>query len=87
LNKNDSISYYEGFAKHISHSGFGAMRNLIYQKQISLEKRNINKSELIIIIKPTKQSTYKNFIDALDEISISDCKHYFIAEPLKSELL
>ena len=59
------------------------MRNIIQQKQISLVKNHINKDELIVIIKPTSESSYKNFVDALDEISINDCKHYFFAEPEK----
>lgn len=81
LNRNDSISYYDGFAKNIRQISFGAMRNIIQQKQISLTNKKINRNDLILIIKPTNESTYKNFIDALDEIYITDCKHYFVAEP------
>jgi hypothetical protein len=47
----------------------------------------IDKNKLTLIIKPTSESTYKNFIDALDEVTINDCKHYFVAEPEKNELL
>ncbi len=80
LKGNDSIGYYEGFAKETTNLGFGSMRNIIQQKQISLINNHIDKNKLTIIIKPTPESSYKNFIDALDEISINDCKHYFIAE-------
>ncbi|MEO8111999.1 MAG: biopolymer transporter ExbD [Ginsengibacter sp.] len=80
LKGNDSIGYYEGFAKETMNLGFGSMRSIIQQKQISLTNNHIDKNKLTIIIKPTPESSYKNFIDALDEISINDCKHYFIAE-------
>lgn len=87
LNRNDSIGYYEGNSKEIKYAGFGAMRNIIQQKQLSLTHNGLNKAEMVLIIKPTKESTYKNFIDALDEIHINDCRTYFIADPEKSEVL
>jgi biopolymer transport protein ExbD len=87
LNRNDSIGYYDGQAKQIQHTNFGAMRNIIQQKQNSLTNKHINKNDLIVIIKPTAESTYKNFVDAMDEIYINDCKHYFVAEPEKNEIL
>ena len=60
------------------------MRNIIRQKQISLGNK---KDSMIIIVKPTKESSYKNFVDAMDEIYINDCKTYFVAEPEKNEIL
>ncbi len=63
------------------------MRNIIQQKQISLVKNHIDKKKLILIIKPAKQSSYKNFVDAMDEIYINDCKHYFVSEPGQHEIL
>ena len=78
LERNDSIGYYDGHAKNIKYAGFGTMRNIIRQKQISLGNK---KDSMIIIIKPTKGSSYKNFVDAMDEIYINGCKHYFVADP------
>lgn len=86
LNRNDSIGYYEGNSKEINYAGFGSMRNIIHQKQLRLAHTG-NKNEMILIIKPTKESTYKNLIDALDEIHINNCRTYFITEPDKSEVL
>ena len=85
LLSHDSISYYDGLAKEIKYAGFGEMRNIIQQKQTSLTNNHIDRRELTLIIKPTKESCYKNFIDALDEIHINDCKHYLVAEPGKYE--
>lgn len=84
LERNDSIGYYDGFASNIKYARFGAMRSIIRQKQISLGEK---KNEMVIIIKPTKESSYKNFVDAMDEILINNCKTYFVAEPEKNEIL
>ncbi|HUS03494.1 MAG TPA: biopolymer transporter ExbD [Chitinophagaceae bacterium] len=84
LERNDSIGYYYGSAKNIEYAGFSAMRTLIQQKQKSLGN---SKDSMIIIIKPTKESSYKNFVDAMDEIYINDCKTYFVADPEKNEVL
>jgi len=47
--------------------------NLIRQKQKLLQKSNTEngKDDLVFLIKPTKRSTYKNIIDALDETTIN----------------
>ena len=87
LESHDSIGYYDGLAKEIKYANFDAMRSIIQQKQISLTNNDIDKNKLTLIIKPTKESTYKNFIDALDEVIINDCRHYFVAEPGKDETL
>ena len=40
LDRNDSIGYYDGLAKEIKYASFGAMRNIIQQKQIRLAKKS-----------------------------------------------
>lgn len=87
LEKHDSIGYYDGFAKEIKHTRFGEMRSIIRQKQASLTNNHIDKNMLTLVFKPTPKCSYKNFIDAMDEVTINDCKHYFVAEPLKDEVL
>jgi biopolymer transport protein ExbD len=42
---------------------------------------------LIVIIKPTKKSTYRNLIDILDEMAISDVKTYAIVNDITPEEL
>jgi hypothetical protein len=53
--------------------------------------------DFILIIKPSPESTFKNFVDIVDEVAINDVKHYYtsetddedvnqlIAEPLKTQ--
>jgi len=56
--------------------------NLIRQKQQRLQQAGTknDKAELVYLIKPTKQSTYKNIIDALDEAIINGIKKYMIID-------
>ncbi len=83
LKNNDSIGYYDGYVKDTKFAKFGSIRNIIQQKQKSLLQNHIDRKKLTLIIIPTAESTYQNFIDALDEVSINDCRHYFIVDPVK----
>src|SRR4051794_40448578 len=87
LETHDTVGYYDGLAKEIKYANFGQMRSIIQHKQISLVSNGVNKNRLTVIIKPTSRCSYKNFIDALDEITIADCKRYFVAEPVQGEVL
>ena len=33
-----------------------------------------------MIIKPSVESTFQNFVDIIDEVAINDVKHYYISE-------
>jgi hypothetical protein len=46
--------------------------NIIRQKQIGLERNSVDKKELIVLIKPTKESRYKNLVNALDEMVVNN---------------
>jgi len=81
LTRNDSIDYYEGSipkAELIGHCSFRKLRSVIQQKQNKVAKALGDRAETVIIIYPGNQSTYKNFVDALDEIQINDVSHYFV---------
>jgi hypothetical protein len=87
LNANDSISYYDGRRDQLKHAMFGEIRNVIQQKQVNLANNHVGKNELVVVIKPSKESTYKNLVDALDEVYINDVRHYFVADPGVGEVL
>ena len=81
LTRNDSIKYFEGpdQNKAISkYCTFKDLRSVIQQKQKKVDSIFGNRSETTIIIYPEDQATYKNFIDAMDEIQINDIRHYFV---------
>jgi biopolymer transport protein ExbD len=102
LAKNSTIQYYEGMRP--SHTGLketffgdGGIRKIILQKRKLVQKLKGTADDFILIIKPSPESTFKNFVDIVDEVAINDVKHYYtsetddedvnqlIAEPLKTQ--
>lgn len=81
LKRNDSIDYYEGSVPQqqlIQHCSFGNLRSVIQQKQQKVGQRFGDRKETVIIISPGSESTYKDFVAALDEIQIKDVQHFII---------
>ena len=91
LGEGNIIFYYEGKWKdalasnsikrtnYSVHSGIG---DLIRTKQ---KKLGAGKDDLMLLIKPTKGSTYQNLVSALDEVLINDIKKYAIMEVSEEE--
>jgi hypothetical protein len=50
-------------------------------------RKKEGRNDLIFLIKPTKQATYRNVVDALDEATINDVKKYMVVEPSIEENL
>lgn len=80
---DDKVFYYHGDPNSASHNKlFGiinpaGIRNIIMQKQLALEANpKFSKKDLMLIIKPTESSIYKNIVVLLDEVLINDLKHY-----------
>jgi len=46
----------------------------------SCEKKQQADTNLVVVIKPNDESTYKNFIDILDEMSINVVKRYAVVD-------
>ncbi len=81
LMRNDSIAWYEGIpdkSQLQNYCRFNNLRSIIQQKQKKVAAVLGNRSETVLIVYPEKESTYKNLIDVLDEVSINDISHYFI---------
>ncbi|MDQ2862788.1 MAG: hypothetical protein M3R50_03885 [Bacteroidota bacterium] len=69
LMRNDSIAWYDGTSKTkpvLNYCHFNELRSVIQQKQKKVASILGDRNETIIIIYPGKESTYKNFMDALD---------------------
>ena len=84
---NDKFFYYHGDANSaIQDKLFGivdpaGIRNIIMQKQLALEANpKYAKEDLMLIIKPSEASIYKNIVVLLDEVLISDLKHYSLVD-------
>ncbi len=85
LGNKDRIMYYEGMQqtnsvlKETSFSADG-IRALLLQKKAAVQKIKGNSDEMVLIVKPTDESNYKNFVDIVDEVQITGVKHYFLAD-------
>jgi biopolymer transport protein ExbD len=71
LGKNNKVAWYMGEAGKSTPTieGFVDVRNSLLKN-----KENVKKTtgkDIIVIIKPAKGSTYKNFVDIMDELNIT----------------
>src|SRR5258708_3356830 len=51
---------------------------IIGEKQLQLDKTEGGRNEMMVIIKPGKESTYKNVVDILDEMTIHGVTRYAV---------
>ena len=58
---------------------------VISQKQSQLDEVKGGRNELVVIIKPGKESSYKNVVDILDEMTIHGVTRYAIVKPVDKE--
>ncbi len=81
LMRNDSIKYFEGNIpgpESMRYCSFASLRSVLQQKQKRVAEILGDKEKTVIIICPGNESTYKDFINVLDEIQINDIRHYFV---------
>src|SRR6185437_13626242 len=74
--KADQIYYYEGAdPSKLQSSGYKGIRDIILDK-----KRRTDPKDFMVVIKPTKDATYKNTVDMLDEMTIDAVKRYALVD-------
>ena len=83
---SNSVLYYEGAAENdasVKFSSFdnNAIREIILEKKRRVTALNDPKKEFVLAIKPADDCDYRNFVNVLDEVTINNVKHYFIAKP------
>jgi biopolymer transport protein ExbD len=85
MGKSDKVKWFMGLPgapivapKSDSYGKDGIRKALLKYKKEVPETMGDPKKGLIVIIKPTKQSTYKNLVDVLDEMAIVDVPTYAI---------
>jgi biopolymer transport protein ExbD len=77
---NDEIKYYEGSidtAKIIT-TDYKSIREILQQKRKKVFDATGNKDRFVLIIKPSDKSSFKNFVDIADEVTINQIKRYYI---------
>jgi biopolymer transport protein ExbD len=81
LGKQDQIYYYEGLdPTKLQASNFKGIREQILNK-----KKTTNPEDLVVILKPTPDATYKNTVDILDEMTICEIKRYAMVDVAPQE--
>lgn len=79
LGKNDNVYFYEGqldpAASNLQSSTMKKIRNEIIKK-----KRSTPPEDLMVVIKPGETSTFKDVVNALDEMTINDIKRYALVD-------
>ena len=84
LGSNEGVFYYEGqldpTGSNFKSSTVKLIRDVIIDK-----KRRTPIDDLVIVIKPGVESTYKDVVNILDEMTINDIKRYAMVEISEGE--
>jgi biopolymer transport protein ExbD len=77
---NDQIRYYEGELGKSSllTADYNSIRQIILAKKKKVALARGNEDQFVLIIKPTETSSFKNFVDITDEVTINNVKRYYI---------
>lgn len=75
LGKDNKVAWYMGLAgkSRPNIEGFSEIRHSILNNKTHVAFNHVNdpKKSLMVIIKPTSGATYKNFVDIMDELSVT----------------
>lgn len=94
LGDNDKLVRYVGFVtkprpggepKDFTYGKDGIRQELLNRKELVFQYTGNKDKGMIVIIKPSKKSTYKNLVDVLDEMAICDIKTYAIVNDFTPE--
>lgn len=95
LGENGKLVYYMGMIntpiagpKDIAYGKEGIRQELLSRRKSVLEysaAKGKPKNGIIVIIKPSKKSTYRNLVDILDEMAIVDVPTYAIVNEFTPE--
>ena len=79
---NGVIQYYEGTIDTalIKTADYKSIREIIQQKKKKVFDMVGNKDRFVLIIKPSDKSSFKNFVDLTDEVTINQVRRYYIDE-------
>ena len=84
LGENDTLYYYIGVKEpQVNFIDFSVPKNVeavIYDRQNAVQRQYGDKDELVVLIKAMAASKYKNMVNVLDEMSITNTKRYALVD-------
>ncbi len=84
LGRDNNVFYYEGqldpAGANFKSSNFKDIRDVIIDK-----KKRTNATDFAIVLKPNEESTYRNVIDILDEMTINRVTRYALVDISEGE--
>jgi biopolymer transport protein ExbD len=85
LDRDNRIKYYEGAVENnpsVKETGFAPeqIRTVLMQKKENVKRVRGSGDQFILIIKPSAASSFKNFVDITDEVTICQIKKYYVDE-------
>src|SRR5690606_13043530 len=92
---NNKLMYYMGIMNtpmaptEINYGRNGIRQEILKRKEAVVQYTGNSEKGLIVLIKPSKKSHYKNLIDVLDEMAISAVPTYAIVDiaPAETDVL
>lgn len=102
MGKSNGVYYYEGQLKpdgsNFMSSTYADIRNVIQKKRTDVMKlgrslgyaKDSADKDMVVVIKPNAEATYKNTVDILDEMTINNIKRFAlvdISEPEKQAII
>ena len=92
MGENNKIKIFRGFLaspklapKTVAYGKDGLRKDLLEQKQAVLNYTGTKDKGMIVIIKPSKKSNYRNLVDVLDEMAITNIPTYAIVNDYSPE--
>ena len=92
LGENNQMKMYMGLLatpkigpKSVAYGKQGIRQELIKEKKAVIDYTGTKDKGLIVIIKPSKKSNYRNLVDILDEMAIADVPTYAIVNDYSTE--
>jgi biopolymer transport protein ExbD len=87
MGKDDHVFYYEGQlspdGSNFKTSSFDPENGI--RKVIINKKRTTPADDLVVVIKPNEEATYKNTVDMLDEMTINEVKRFAMVDISEGE--
>jgi len=89
LGKANNIFYYEGQlapdGSNFKTTNFDPQKGI---RQVIIDKKRTTSAEdMVVVIKPTPEATYKNTVDILDEMTINEVKRFALVDIAEAETM